>query len=133
MAPMHMAHGSQLAYSVVRASTSGVMRGEALRMRLISAWPVQSRSVTAVFSSSSSASPCALTRTAPNGPFPRSTARRATSNERRRYFASVSFIALRLRERALDALDRPIDAPQLGVRKDRPRRDALLAVTILDR
>nr|WP_246137592.1 hypothetical protein [Myxococcus llanfairpwllgwyngyllgogerychwyrndrobwllllantysiliogogogochensis] len=74
-----MAHGSVLAYIVQPARTSGVKRFVASRIRLDSAWPVQSRCVATVFSPSSSTCPWASTSTAPKGWSPRALARRAAS------------------------------------------------------
>src|SRR5512136_538377 len=65
--PAHMGHGSVLVYSVQRDNTFAENCREARRIKLSSAWPVQSCSELTVFSASSSTLPRSPASTAPKG------------------------------------------------------------------
>src|SRR5579859_5791769 len=89
-----MAHGSVLAYMVQPARNSRPKACEARRIRLVSAWPVQSWPVTTLFSASSRIAPALSTSSAPKGWLPCSRERPATAMAARnssRSFASIVF------------------------------------------
>jgi hypothetical protein len=103
MAPVHMPHGWQLVYIVVRAATSGASSRAAQRASFSSGWALMSSSRRTVL--------CASARTAPSGPAssdpygasPRVTACAAMATARRRSSSSAEVvIALpsRVRHRA---------------------------------
>ncbi len=87
-----MGQGSALEYMVHRFRYSGSKRRAAACISMTSACAVKSCSVIDRFSDSRTVFPSPSTRIAPKGRLPCSTARLATSNERRRNASSRSSI-----------------------------------------
>jgi DNA-binding Lrp family transcriptional regulator len=111
IAPAHIAHGSVLVYSVQPCRNSGSKRSLATRTTLVSAWPVQSRPVTTVFSLSTTTLPAASTKSAPKGWFPLSRACWARSMAASRYRPSFVMAASRRTRRALPGIGPCLPAP----------------------